>query len=144
MLIAVVLLIGGGALVVWLPYHREQVVIAEFENLDITAYSVIVRPFWISDAIDDEYLWVFERVTTIDLDDTPASDAELEHLRGLTNLEFLYLERTHVSDAGLEHLRGLANLGYLLLEDTYVTQAGIDKLQKALPNCQIDWTPPAE
>ncbi len=32
-LLAVVLLVCGGALMVWVPYHRNQVVIAEVENL---------------------------------------------------------------------------------------------------------------
>ena len=215
-LIAVVLLISGGALIVWLPYHRNQTVIAEVRMLGGETQSQIFRPAWIPDAVGDEYLTVFERVSIVDLSEThgsdlrlvqlrgltmlkvldllgtQVSDSELEHLRGLTNLENLQLRYTQVSDAGLEHLRGQINLAYLALGDTQisdaglghlrgltnlqhlaldntkisdvglehlrgltnlthldldntrVTNAGIEKLQKALPDCRIIWTPPAE
>ena len=167
-LIAVVLLIGGGAMMVWLPYHRNQQAIAEIERLGGKAVSEILRPFWMPNAVDDEYLTVFERVIEVDLIDTQISDAGLHHLRGLTNLEYLWLFETQVGDAGLMHLRGLTKLGYLSLDDTHVsdagiehlrgmiklqslylnhtqvTKAGIEKLQKALPSCDIDWTIPAK
>ena len=61
------------------------------------------------------------------------------HLKGLTNLEYLYLEGCRdITDAGLVHLKGLTNLQELDLEDTQATDAGIAELQKALPNCKID------
>jgi len=41
---------------------------------------------------------------------TQVTDAALEHLKGLTNLEELDLTYTQVTDAGLEHLRGLTSL----------------------------------
>lgn len=63
----------------------------------------------------------------------------MEHLKGLTNLVNLYLSSTQVSDAGLEHLKGLTNLVRLELKMTNVTATGIVDLQKALPNCKIDW-----
>ena len=57
-LIAVVLLIGGGALMVWVPYHREQQIIAGIERLGGKTKPEIVRPFWIPNTVDDEYLVV--------------------------------------------------------------------------------------
>ncbi len=191
-LIAVVLLIGGGALMVWLPYHQEQRAIAEIERHGGQFLSAVIRPAWIPSAVDVEYLEVFERVTEIylydttvsnlglehlrgmtnllglaldntqvgdgglehlrgltnleflSLNDTQISNAGLEHLRGLTNLKFLILDNTQISGAGLSHLRGLANLRELSLHNTQVTRAGIEELQKALPDCEIYWTPPAE
>ena len=41
------------------------------------------------------------------------------------------------TDAGLEHLKGLSNLQELYLGKTQVTDEGIKKLQQALPNCEI-------
>ena len=38
------------------------------------------------------------------------TDAGLEHLKGLTNLQSLDLTFTKVTDAGLEHLKGLTKL----------------------------------
>ncbi|QDU43722.1 Internalin-A precursor [Symmachiella dynata] len=158
-LIAGVLLIGGGALMVWLPYHREQRVSAEFQGLGGTTGARIFRPAWIPDAVSDEYLTVFERVSIVDLSEThgsdlrlvqlrgltmlkvldllgtQVSDSELEHLRGLTNLENLQLRYTQVSDAGLEHLRGQKNLAYLALGDTQISDAGLGHL-RGLTNLQ--------
>ncbi|WP_339907125.1 hypothetical protein [Symmachiella dynata] len=216
MLIAVVLLVGGGVLMVWLPYHRNQVAMAEVQKLRGVTEPGIVRPFWIPDAVDDEYLELFLRGTGVWLSDTQVSDAGLKYLHGLTNLreldlrntqvtdagleqlrgltklvelslamtqvsdegfqklrgltklryldlrntqvgdeglahlpgatklENLWLDDTQVSDAGVDHLRGLTNLQLLTLHNTQVTRAGIERLQKALPDCEIYWTPPAE
>ena len=44
------------------------------------------------------------------LDGTQVTDAGLEHLKGLSRLQELYLDGTQVTDAGLEHLKGLSQL----------------------------------
>ena len=66
------------------------------------------------------------------------TDAGLVHLKRLTQLQQLYLERTKVTDAGLEHLKGLTQLRNLDLSQTEVTDEGVKKLQQALPNCEIE------
>ena len=73
----------------------------------------------------------------VDLASTKVTDAELEHLKGLTRLEFLVLTNTEVTDAGLTHLEGLTRLQTLYLSGTKVTDDGVAKLQTALPKCQI-------
>ncbi len=57
-------------------------------------------------------------------------DADLKHLKGLTQLQWLYLSDTKVTDAGLEHLKGLTQLKRLGLSSTKVTDAGLEHLQK--------------
>jgi hypothetical protein len=47
------------------------------------------------------------------------------------------LTRSEVTDAGLEHLKGLSRLQQLWLVSTKVTDAGVKKLQQALPKCRI-------
>ncbi|WP_145374512.1 hypothetical protein [Symmachiella dynata] len=136
-LIAVVLLVCGGALMVWVPYHRNQVVITEVEKLGGDTGSNIVRPFWIPDAVDDEYLWIFTRVYEVDLTKAQVSDTLLEHLGELIYLEDLDLTGTQVSDAGLKHLRGLDKLELLDLCDPQATRVGVDKFKKALPHCDV-------
>ena len=140
LLVGFVMLLIGGALMVWWPYYHEQRVIAEIERLGGETRTTVVRPFWIPEAVDDEYLKVFQRVYVVNLNDTQVTDAGLEHLRGLTNLVWLWLNNTPVTDAGLEHLRGLTNLQWLRLDNTPVTDAGVKKLQKLRPACQIHWT----
>ena len=58
------------------------------------------------------------------------TDAELEHLRELTELRLLFLERTRVTDAGLEHLQGLTQLQFLSLNGTQVTDAGLEHVRE--------------
>ena len=57
-------------------------------------------------------------VRVVYLKNSPVTDAGLEHLRGLTQLQYLSLDSTHVTDAGLEHLRGLTQLQGLSLNST--------------------------
>ena len=45
----------------------------------------------------------------------------------------------NVTESGLANLYELKNLESLTLNTTRVTRIGRDKLQKALPNCQIQW-----
>jgi hypothetical protein len=48
---------------------------------------------------------------------------------------------TRITDAGLESLNSLKDLHNLHLENTSATAEGVRRLQAALPNCQVDWTP---
>jgi len=50
----------------------------------------------------------------------------------------MLLGQTSVTDAGLEHLGGLKQLQYIELGRTNVTGEGVNKLQQALPKCRID------
>ncbi len=74
----------------------------------------------------------------IDLISTEVTDAELEHLKGLTNLQTLYLTNNQITDAGLEHLKGLTKLETLYLNNPQITDEAVKKLQQALPNCEIN------
>ena len=65
------------------------------------------------------------------------SDAGVARLKGLTQLQVLWLNGTDVGDAGLEHLKGMKQLHFLWLTGSKVTRGGADKLQKALPDCKI-------
>ena len=44
-----------------------------------------------------------------------------------------------MTDAGLQHLKGLTNLQTLELDNTQVTATGLTDLRKALPDCQIEY-----
>ncbi len=77
----------------------------------------------------------------LDLDGTQVTDAGLEHLKGMTILQLLYLNDTQITDVGLGHLKGLPNLDSLHLNGTQVTDRGIESLRLALPNCHISSVP---
>jgi len=71
------------------------------------------------------------------LSDTQITDAGLDYLGGLTNLEVLDLSDTQITDTGLGHLNGLTNLKLVGLSDTQITLEGAEALLEALPNCEI-------
>ncbi len=75
---------------------------------------------------------------TITSSGTQVSDIGLEHLKGLTQLEVLYLDDTQITDAGLEHIKGLTQLELLNLQVTnQITDEGVKKFHQALPKCSI-------
>jgi hypothetical protein len=88
--------------------------------------ATLPGPAWLQGLLADE---TFATVALVYLDDREFSDAVLEHLAGLTELQRLDLAHTKVSDAGLEHLRGLTQLQYLRLDGTKVGDAGMEHLK---------------
>jgi Leucine Rich repeat len=64
-------------------------------------------------------------VIGVNLKHTPVIDASLEHLKGLTNLERLFLRDTTVTDDGLVRVKGLTRLEVLELGRTKVTDKGL-------------------
>ena len=68
-------------------------------------------------------------VVGVNLKRTKIVDASLEHLKGLTRLEILYLKDTAVTDEGLVYIKGLTNLEILELRRTKVTDKGLEHLK---------------
>jgi Leucine-rich repeat (LRR) protein len=77
----------------------------------------------------------FPRLRSLSLGHASITDAELGHLKGLSNLKTLSLRDTKITDAGLGHLKGLSNLESLGLRGTNVTGTGFSHL-KGLANLQ--------
>lgn len=63
------------------------------------------------------------------LTDCDVTDAGLGRLSGLHWLTSLSLDGTRITDAGLEHLKGLGRLESLGLSGTRVTDAGLEQLR---------------
>jgi hypothetical protein len=61
----------------------------------------------------------------------------------MTKLEDLDLTGTSVTDDAVRYLKGLGHLKTLRLYATKVTDLGVNSLHAALPNCMIEWNPPA-
>ncbi len=61
----------------------------------------------------------------------------LQRLNGLTELRDLILDNTPVTDAGLEHLTKLSKLDTLFLRNTKVTAEGVKRLGRAMPRCKV-------
>lgn len=67
-------------------------------------------------------------VVAVNLKYTKAGDASLEHLKGLTRLEVLFLKDTDVTDDGIRYIKGLTSLEVLELGRTKVTDKGLEDL----------------
>jgi Leucine-rich repeat (LRR) protein len=68
-------------------------------------------------------------IQELDLSSTRITDAGIEHLKRSTQLQYLFLADCKITDAGLRHLKGLTRLKLLSLDDTKVTDAGLEHLQ---------------
>jgi Leucine-rich repeat (LRR) protein len=77
-------------------------------------------------------------LTRLHLENTKITDKGLEQIKGLTNLEYLNLYGDNITDAGLVNLEGMKKLKNLYLWQTKVTEPGAAKLKKALPQCDIN------
>ena len=65
------------------------------------------------------------------------TDAGLEHLKSLPNLERLDINLTRVTDAGPQTLKGFKQLRWLDLPVMETTPEGIADLKRTLPDCQF-------
>jgi Leucine-rich repeat (LRR) protein len=70
----------------------------------------------------------FPTLRALYVSDSPVTDAELAHIRGLIELRHLDLSSTNVTDAGLEHLEHLTHLRFLLI-GPHITDRGLRRLK---------------
>jgi hypothetical protein len=78
---------------------------------------------------DLEHLKGLTKLRRLGLVDTRLNDAGLKRLEGMTSLEMLYLNENPITDAGLENLRKLTKLRELGLGQTKTTDAGLERLK---------------
>ena len=107
---------------------------ADWKGSDRPVIGVYLEKTPVTDA-DLEYLKGLTNLQVLRLADTQVTDAGLQHLKGLTRLQWLWLSGTQVTDAGLEHLKAVTGLQKLFLSDTQITDAGLGHL-KELTNLQ--------
>jgi mono/diheme cytochrome c family protein len=88
-----------------------------------------------ADKFGDKELALLAPIATqilwVDLSRSQVTDAGMDTLAKMTNLERLHLENTKVTDAGLAKLGTLTNLEYLNIYGTKTTDGGIAKLASA-------------
>jgi hypothetical protein len=65
------------------------------------------------------------------------TDAGLRYVKGLRKLRTLRVAGAGITDAGLESLTGLSQLEELDLGETGVSNAGLESFKQALPTCRI-------
>ena len=106
--------------------HRQREAVAAIEKGGGSVeYGELHGPAWLRKLLGDKY---FAYVVSASLA-PQTTDADLEHLDGLTEVRGLLLTNTNITDAGLEHLKGLTQLQQLVLTDTKITDAGLKHLK---------------
>ena len=75
----------------------------------------------------------------LNLTASTVTDSGLKGLLQSQKLETLLIVDTPITDEGLKLLVSLKSLTSLKLASTKVTSVGVAALQKALPNCKIEW-----
>ena len=91
--------------------------------------------------LNDDHLELLagaQQLRGLDIEDSPdVTDAGLQHLRALTNLQQLRLERVPVSVDGLQHLKGLDKLESVAVFSPKITPQQLKDFKAAMPNVQI-------
>jgi hypothetical protein len=120
----------GGALWLGISAYRQH---AALRGIGINRFNVgidlqRVGPDWLRQWIGNERLQLFDKVVGVRLADDRITDADLAHLKGLPDLQTLYLTGTSVTDEGLSELQGLSKLRTLSLDGTQFTDEGLKPL----------------
>ena len=95
-------------------------------------FDVVEASFLYSE-LDDEAATCLKGLANIEelyLDHTRITDAGLANIEGLTHLQKLTLDYTQITDTGLEHVAGLTPLRCLTIGGTRITDAGLDHLKR--------------
>lgn len=105
-----VLLVGVfGAMLVVLPYQREQRIARMIESHGGSVGVEYRGPDWIPNSIQNRMPF-FDRIDRVILNNQAVPSDVLSELGSLTSLEDLHIFNTQVTDTGLEHLKGLSSL----------------------------------
>jgi hypothetical protein len=83
----------------------------------------------VSDAHLDELVKLLPHIDILLLSSTNVTNAGMETLNGLNELNYLSLSNTKVTDVGLERLSGLKQLHMLFVDNTEITDAGLERLK---------------
>jgi hypothetical protein len=84
-----------------------------------------------------ENLTVVEELQSLTLHGTKISNDGLNHLASLKNLKELDLSNTNINDEGLKILANVKTLEKLHLHTTAVTNKGLEEFHAAVPACQL-------
>jgi hypothetical protein len=127
-LAAVVIIIAVGLRIGVAIYHQHAA-IREVERVGGQFDTEPREPQWLRQFVGEERMEQFDAVVYVDLEGSDATDATLNYIASLPDLEYLSLSDTRVSDWGLSRLSELTRLQWLDLDGTQVTDRGLASLK---------------
>jgi Leucine-rich repeat (LRR) protein len=125
LLATVLLVIAAVGLSIWVPYQREQALVAQIARWGGASIVEPGGPVWLRKRLGDERMKRFVRVSQVHLNSSSINDEEMAYFNRLPRIDLLNLTRTSVGDAGIANVRGLKTLTHLWLGDTQITDAGV-------------------
>lgn len=75
------------------------------------------------------------------ISETEVTDNGMQFISNLKKLKKLVINNIEISDASVEPLSKLKNLKWMFVNATNITKEGYLKLKKALPQCDVAWSP---
>jgi hypothetical protein len=107
--------------------YRQHAAIRATESVKGTVLLTRpTQPQWIRSLTGDGSINpLLDEIVSLNLADSDVTDSTLVHLKELSGLERLWLNRSAVTDAGLVNLASLTNLRELGLQGTRVTDRGL-------------------
>ena len=120
----------GAALIAGLP----ELEILELKRADVTDAGVA----HLKGLLNLRELQLSGRGTNFDEIYSGITDASMEVIKGMTQLEILNLGSTKITDAGLAQLGALKNLETLVIvSSNKVTDEGVAKFKEMVPECEV-------
>ena len=144
LLTTILLIVAGTVFYFWWEYQRVRRFTAGVEFVGGNVVVEYRGPEWLVKWAEDHdaeaYIaWLKTDVTHAYLgNSTGVGDEWPKRIQPFRNLQQVYLYDDGITDAGLEHLAGITNLQYVCLERTRVTPAGIARLRTKRPGLHID------
>ncbi|MEY3187440.1 MAG: hypothetical protein RL675_1270, partial [Bacteroidota bacterium] len=74
-----------------------------------------------------------DNVTELKLSGTELDDIIIQQLKGMKNLEKLWIDKTNITDGALSNLIGMKYLEFLNVAETKTTSVGLEGLLKIIP-----------
>jgi eukaryotic-like serine/threonine-protein kinase len=123
------------------PFHNSDTDVDALRNLPGLDGVLRLEGAGVSDAGLARLLGfaVFEKLTELEVVDTPAADATVAAAAVLPTLTRLVLTGTQITEAGLASLKTAKKLETLDLRRNKLTEARVKALAATIPACRIEW-----
>jgi Leucine-rich repeat (LRR) protein len=128
--------VGQGGIVHLVGQTLEVKKLADLPSGDFEVEKIDLTKTTVTDA-DLENLSVLPELQALSLHGTKISNEGMTHLTALKNLKDLDLSNTNITDEGLKILAGIPSLEKLHLHATAVSNKGLQEFHASVPGCQI-------
>jgi hypothetical protein len=154
--VAILIVLSAGAVA-----YRQYRAVRVIEHYGGRVETESNAPEWLRWAVGNDLMRAFDDVTQVELGGTNyvgrlneigsmremrllglsgvrLDDADMVHLRGLTKMQWLFLDNTQITNDGLSCVNGMTTLRLLKLNNTGITDAGLLHLKEMRSLVEIE------